>query len=79
MIDHQEHLLELTEKQDLLINEVNMLTYSLNSKKELLLKIQGAIEYLHQIGVTLPENNLEEEEIEWLEQPLRCLGGFFIG
>ncbi len=64
MIDHQEHLLELTEKQDLLINEVNMLTYSLNSKKELLLKIQGAIEYLHQIGVTLPENNLEEEEIE---------------
>jgi hypothetical protein len=64
MIDQQEHLLELTEKQDLLINEVNMLTYSLNSKKELLLKIQGAIEYLHQIGVTLPENNLEEEEIE---------------
>jgi hypothetical protein len=61
MIDQQEHLLELTEKQDLLINEVNMLTYSLNSKKELLLKIQGAIEYLHQIGVTLPENNLEEE------------------
>lgn len=64
MNEQQSHLLELTEKQDALINEVNMLTYTLNAKKELLLKIQGAIEYLQQIGVTPPDDEDTEENFE---------------
>ena len=51
-IDHQTHLKSLVEQQVALSNEVE-------KKKNLLLKVTGAIEYLTEIGVTLPK----EEEI----------------
>ena len=50
-IDHQTHLKSLAEQQVALSNEVE-------KKKNLLLKVTGAIEYLTEIGVTLPK---EEE------------------
>ena len=50
-IDHQTHLKSLVEQQVALSNEVE-------KKKNLLLKVTGAIEYLTEIGVTLPK---EEE------------------
>jgi hypothetical protein len=50
--DHQSHLKSLADQQVTLSQEIE-------SKKNLLLKVTGAIEYLTEIGVTLPK---EEEE-----------------
>ena len=49
--DHQSHLKQLAEQQAALSQEIE-------SKRSLLLKVTGAIEYLSEIGVTLPK---EEE------------------
>ena len=49
--DHQSHLKSLADQQVTLSQEIE-------SKKNLLLKVTGAIEYLTEIGVTLPK---EEE------------------
>ena len=51
-IDHSTHLKSLVEQQVALSNEVE-------TKKNLLMKGTGAIEYLTEIGVTLPK---EEEK-----------------
>ena len=49
--DHQTHLKSLADQQVTLSREIE-------TKKNLLLKVTGAIEYLTEIGVTLPQ---EEE------------------
>ena len=49
--DHQSHLKSLAEQQVALSNEIE-------KKRNLLMKVTGAIEYLTEIGVTLPK---EEE------------------
>ena len=49
--DHSTHLKSLVEQQATLSRE-------LENKKNLLMKVTGAIEYLTEIGVTLPQ---EEE------------------
>ena len=49
--DHQTHLKSLADQQAALSQEIE-------SKRNLLLKVTGAIEYLTEIGVTLPK---EEE------------------
>ena len=48
VIDHQTHLKSLVEQQVALSNEIE-------KKKNLLMKVTGAIEYLTEIGVTLPK------------------------
>ena len=50
-IDHSTHLKSLVEQQVALSNEIE-------KNKNLLMKVTGAIEYLTEIGVTLPK---EEE------------------
>ena len=50
-IDHSTHLKSLVEQQVELSNEIE-------KNKNLLMKVTGAIEYLTEIGVTLPQ---EEE------------------
>ena len=47
-IDHQTHLKSLADQQVALSQEIE-------KKKNLLLKVTGAIEYLTEIGVTLPK------------------------
>ncbi len=54
-VNHQEHLSELVKQEGQLVQEVN-------SKTVLLNKVRGAIEYLTQIGVTLPEPEATTEE-----------------
>ena len=49
--DHQTHLKSLADQQVALSNEIE-------KKKNLLMKVTGAIEYLTEIGVNLPK---EEE------------------
>ena len=46
--DHQTHLQNL-------VNQANTLSNEIETKRTLLLKVQGAIEYLSELGVTLPE------------------------
>ena len=53
-IDHSTHLKSLVEQQVALSNEVE-------TKKNLLMKVTGAIEYLTEIGVTLPKEETTPE------------------
>jgi hypothetical protein len=60
MTEQQEHLINLLQQRQSLSQETT-------EKRELLLKVQGAIEYLTQIGVTLPEPD-PAEEVEETEE-----------
>lgn len=62
MTEQQKHLLQMLEQQKKLVDDVTLLNTQLNTKKELLYKIQGVIEYLQQIGVSLPETPVESKE-----------------
>ena len=53
--DHQTHLQNL-------INQANTLSNEIEKKRTLLLKIQGVIEYLSELGVKLPEPPAETPE-----------------
>jgi len=56
--DQQNHLKQVVEQSQGLVNEINQLEGQAKSKREMLLKLQGIIEYLQQTGVELPK---EEE------------------
>ena len=53
--DHQTHLKNVTEQAQGLVNEINQLEAQAKNKREMLLKLQGIIEYLQQTGVELPK------------------------
>jgi len=53
--DHQTHLKSITEQAQGLVNEINQLEGQAKSKRDMLLKLQGIIEYLQQTGVELPK------------------------
>ena len=55
LTDHQTHLKSVTEQAQGLINEINQLEAQAKSKRDMLLKLQGIIEYLQQTGVELPK------------------------
>ena len=59
--DQQNHLKQVVEQSQGLVNEINQLEGQAKSKREMLLKLQGIIEYLQQTGVELPKE--EEEEV----------------
>jgi hypothetical protein len=62
MTDQQKHLSSAIEQQKQVIAEMQTLDTDLSKKKELAIKLQGIIEYLTEIGVTLPEPELEPTE-----------------
>ena len=53
--DHQNHLQNL-------VNQANTLSNEIETKRTLLLKVQGVIEYLSELGVKLPEPPAETPE-----------------
>ena len=55
LTDHQPHLKSVTEQANGLINEIQGLESQAKSKRDMLLKLQGIIEYLQQTGVELPK------------------------
>ena len=55
LTDHQTHLKSVTEQAQGLINEIQELETQPKSKRDMLLKLQGIIEYLQQTGVELPK------------------------
>ena len=58
--DHQTHLKSVTQQAQGLVNEINQLEGAAKSKREMLLKLQGIIEYLQQTGVELPKEEAPE-------------------
>ena len=58
--DHQTHLKSVTEQAQGLVNEINQLEGQAKSKRDMLLKLQGIIEYLQQTGVELPKEEAPE-------------------
>ena len=62
IVDHQTHLKNLVEQHQTLSNEIE-------SKKNLLMKVTGAIEYLTEIGVTLPKEGGTTPEPETPSEP----------
>ena len=58
--EQQNHLKSVTEQAQNLVNEINQLEGQAKAKRDMLLKLQGIIEYLQQTGVELPK---DEEEV----------------
>ena len=62
--EQQNHLKSVVEQSQGLVNEINQLEGQAKSKREMLLKLQGIIEYLQQTGVELPkEDEATETEV----------------
>jgi len=61
MTEQQEHLANLLQQRQTLSQELETLQGQATAKRELFLKVQGAIEYLTQTGVVLPEPESVEE------------------
>ena len=57
--EQQKHLTSLLEQRAGLVAEINELNAQAAAKRELSLRATVAIEYLQQIGVTLPEASAE--------------------
>ena len=67
MTEQQNHLASLLQQRQTLLNEITELNNQAAQKRELVLRALGAIEYLQQIGVTLPEGEeapAEEAAVE---------------
>ena len=64
MSEQQGHLANLLQQRQTLIDEINGLQQQAAEKRELLLRASGAIEYLQQVGVTLPAEGAELETAE---------------
>ncbi len=58
--EQQNHLKSVTDQAQGLVNEINQLEGKAKAKRDMLLKLQGIIEYLQQTGVQLPK---DEEEV----------------
>lgn len=61
MTEQQQHLQNAIEQQRSIAADLDQLNAQTSMKKELFLKLQGVVEYLTQMGVTLPEPEVEEE------------------
>ena len=55
LTDHQTHLKSVTEQAQRIVNEIQDLESQAKNKRDMLLKLQGIIEYLQQTGVELPK------------------------
>ena len=61
MTEQQNHLTSLIEQRDNLASDLEKMGVQTTRTRELLLKTQGAIEYLEAVGVKLPEPEVTEE------------------
>ena len=59
MSEQQTHLKSALEQRETILKEIQELNTQITNKRELGLKVQGIIEYLEQIGVTLEEETEE--------------------
>lgn len=64
MTEQQEHLKAALDQQAALIDEIQKLNNTLTGKREIAVKLQGVIEYLTGMGVSLPPQEVSEETKE---------------
>jgi len=64
MTEQQEHLKAALDQQASLIDEIQKLNNTLTGKREIAVKLQGVIEYLTGMGVSLPPQETSEEPKE---------------
>lgn len=64
MTEQREHLKNLLNQRNSIQKELDSLRMEMENKREVFLKVQGAIEYLTQIGVTLEEVEQSTAESE---------------
>ena len=64
MTEQQQHLANLLEQRKGLRSDLEKLQESITGRRELYLKVEGAIEYLTQTGVELPKEEPEAEAEE---------------
>ena len=85
--EQQTHLASLLKQREEIVSEINELTAKAESKKELLLRTLGAVEYLQQVGVKLPEPEEAkmtdetpevEGEVVVVDHHLEQLGGLLL-
>ena len=62
MNEQQFHLTNLLKQRDSIGKEINDLQEGIAKRREVFFKVQGAIDYLTQIGVTVPEETETTEE-----------------
>ncbi len=55
LTEQQNHLQQVIQQQQGLLQELQTLNTQVNNKQNMATKLQGIIEYLNGIGVTLPE------------------------
>ncbi len=63
--EQQNHLKQVVEQSQGLVNEINQLEGQAKSKREMLLKLQGIIEYLQQTGVEKHLINRRKAICKW--------------
>ena len=63
LTDHQTHLKSVTEQAQGLVKEIQDLETQAKNKRDMLLKLQGIIEYLQQTGVELPKEEEAASEV----------------
>ena len=68
LTDHQTHLKSVTEQAQGLIKEIQDLETQAKNKRDMLLKLQGIIEYLTEIGVTLDDENSTDQSETVVEE-----------
>ena len=61
--EQQNHLKSVTDQAQTQVNEINQLEGAAKTKREMLLKLLGIIEYLQQTGVELPKEEEAETEV----------------
>jgi len=61
MNEQQNHLTQLVEQRTTLSQQLEGIQNQTTRTRELLLKTQGAIEYLEAVGIKLPEPEVTEE------------------
>ena len=62
MEEQQNHLAQVVQQQKDVISEISELQSALDTKRNLGMKLQGIIEYLNSLGVTLPEPEVKSDE-----------------
>ena len=66
--EQQNHLAQVLQQQQTLVQEINNLNSQVETKKQMALKLQGVAEYLDQISIKLPEPETsptgDEEAVE---------------
>jgi uncharacterized phage infection (PIP) family protein YhgE len=53
--EQQNHLAQVLQQQQTIVQEINNLNREVENKRQMALKLQGVAEYLDQIGIKLPE------------------------